>query len=61
MSVSDPIHKPCPDMAGMVNPDPELAQKSRVWVARLLGEVRRNKTPKRKTVIPARFRQKMTL
>ncbi|KGY07703.1 hypothetical protein NM06_15875 [Vibrio sinaloensis] len=28
MQVSDPIHLPCPDMAGMVNPDPKKRQRS---------------------------------
>ncbi|USD60774.1 hypothetical protein J4N45_01825 [Vibrio sp. SCSIO 43140] len=28
MQVTNPIHMPCPDMAGMANPDPEKRQRS---------------------------------
>ncbi|MFA0443044.1 hypothetical protein BCU70_11745 [Vibrio sp. 10N.286.49.C2] len=28
MEVTNPIHKPCPDMAGMVNPDPKKRERS---------------------------------
>ncbi|MCG9728089.1 MULTISPECIES: hypothetical protein [Vibrio oreintalis group] len=28
MQVSDPIHLPCPDMAGMANPDPKKLERS---------------------------------
>ncbi|NOH85920.1 hypothetical protein F0249_19215 [Vibrio sp. 03-59-1] len=31
----DPIHLPCPDMAGCVNPSPEKTQKSLSMVAKL--------------------------
>lgn len=35
MQVSDPIHLPCPDMAGMVNPDPEKLKRSRFLLQKL--------------------------
>jgi hypothetical protein len=28
MQVTNPIHKPCPDMAGMANPDPKKLKRS---------------------------------
>lgn len=28
LPISDPIHAPCPDMAGMVNPDPEKRKRA---------------------------------
>lgn len=28
LPISDPIHAPCPDMAGMVNPDPKKRQRA---------------------------------
>ncbi len=35
MHVSDPIHKPCPDMLGMVDPKPEKLARSRVILQKL--------------------------
>lgn len=35
MQVSDPIHLPCPDMAGMVDPDPEKLKRSRFLLQKL--------------------------
>lgn len=55
--VSDPIHLPCPDMAGCINPDPNLTEKSRQMVAKLRAKFA-DQFPKKKRIhIPARFRQ----
>lgn len=55
--IFDPIHLPCPDMAGCVNPDPTLTQKSLEMVAMLRAKFA-NQFPKKPAVkIPARFRQ----
>ncbi|OED62454.1 hypothetical protein A165_12770 [Vibrio tasmaniensis ZS-17] len=35
MQVSDPIHLPCPDMAGMTNPDSKKLQRSQVLIQKL--------------------------
>lgn len=54
--VLSPIHLPCPDMAGCANPNPELTQKSREWVARCLKRVRQIKSKQPSSqYIPARF------
>lgn len=54
--VLDPIHLPCPDMAGCANPKPELTQNSREWVARCLKRVRQLKVKQPTSQhIPARF------
>ncbi|MGF1747733.1 hypothetical protein [Vibrio cionasavignyae] len=55
LPISDPIHAPCPDMAGCANPDPELTKKSLDMVAQLKAKF----TPsiKKKTKIASRFRQ----
>ncbi|MBY7884070.1 hypothetical protein KW425_10235 [Vibrio fluvialis] len=54
--ILDPIHAPCPDMAGCVNPDPSLTEKSRQrfaeWREKTFGQ---KKKPSRE-FIPARFR-----
>ncbi|MGF1748221.1 hypothetical protein L4D74_05795 [Vibrio cionasavignyae] len=33
--IYDPIHLPCPDMAGCANPDPDKTQRSRFLVQKL--------------------------
>ena len=35
MQVSDPIHLPCPDMAGMKNPDPKKLARSKFLLQKL--------------------------
>ena len=35
MQVSDPIHLPCPDMAGMVDPSSEKLKRSRFLLRKL--------------------------
>ncbi|EFP97453.1 hypothetical protein [Vibrio caribbeanicus] len=44
MQVSDPIHLPCPDMAGMVNPDPEKLRRSLLQLKKLREEHGLNRT-----------------
>ncbi|WP_071986186.1 hypothetical protein [Vibrio sinaloensis] len=56
-NVTNPIHLPCPDMAGCVNPSPELTQNSLKWVKRCLERVRELKSSPTQTHIPSRFRQ----
>lgn len=54
--VFDPIHLPCPDMAGCTNPDPQLTKNSLEWVRKLKSKFA-DQFPKQKvTRIPARFR-----
>ncbi len=53
--ILDPIHLPCPDMAGCANPNPVLTEKSRQWV-RNLRQKFADKFPKKdKAIIPERF------
>ncbi|ELE8117802.1 hypothetical protein RB980_000386 [Vibrio fluvialis] len=55
-SILDPIHAPCPDMAGCVNFDPSLTEKSSQrfaeWRAKFFGQSKQQT----KAYIPARFR-----
>ncbi len=48
MQVSDPIHLPCPDMAGMENPDPEKLERSRYLLQKLREKHGIKKSVKRK-------------
>jgi hypothetical protein len=38
--ILDPIHLPCPDMAGCINPDPNKTLNSLNWVDKCLRGVR---------------------
>ncbi|EKO3520852.1 hypothetical protein K7V76_000686 [Vibrio fluvialis] len=55
-SILDPIHAPCPDMAGCVNPDPSLTAKSRDMVANLKAKFFGQPKTSGREYIPARFR-----
>lgn len=55
-NVLDPIHLPCPDMAGCANPNPALTAKSRSMVAKLKAQLFGNKREQSKHYIPERFR-----
>ncbi len=57
LPITDPIHKPCPDMAGCENPDPALTQRSIEAVQRLRAKLAEQMTRKKVSHIPARFRQ----
>ena len=35
LPINDPIHKPCPDMAGLVNYDPEKTQRACFLISKL--------------------------
>ena len=35
LPITSPIHKPCPDMAGMENPDPKKRERARFLVSKL--------------------------
>ncbi|WP_017191174.1 hypothetical protein [Vibrio harveyi] len=35
LPISDPIHKPCPDMAGLENYDPEKTQRACFLISKL--------------------------
>ncbi|MFZ3511211.1 hypothetical protein [Vibrio harveyi] len=35
LPINDPIHKPCPDMAGLVNYDPEKTQRACFLISNL--------------------------
>ena len=47
MQVSNPIHLPCPDMAGMVNPDPKKRERSLSMVQTLREKHGLNGKPKK--------------
>lgn len=53
--VLDPIHLPCPDMAGCVNPDPKLTQNSIAWVQKLRAQFATPSPKQTQTRIPTRF------
>ncbi|WP_144397559.1 hypothetical protein ABF162_07535 [Vibrio coralliilyticus] len=54
---SDPIHLPCPDMAGCENFDPELTKKSASVASQLRAQLfPKSKVKKAKASIPDRFR-----
>lgn len=55
-NVLDPIHLPCPDMAGCANPNPALTAKSRSMVAKLKAQLFGNKPKQTTSYIPSRFR-----
>ncbi|MDD1825712.1 hypothetical protein LRP52_26380 [Photobacterium sp. ZSDE20] len=48
MNVSDPIHLPCPDMLGMVDPKPELRERSIHLIEQLREKHGLSKRTKRK-------------
>ncbi|EKO3416112.1 TPA: hypothetical protein ACOJPC_001519 [Vibrio fluvialis] len=54
--ILDPIHAPCPDMAGCVNPDPSLTAKSRDMVANLKAKFFAKTEQSGREYIPSRFR-----
>ena len=58
LMVSDPIHLPCPDMAGCVNPSHERTLNSLAMVAKLRAKYADDfaKNRKKRVYIPARFR-----
>ncbi|ELV8625601.1 hypothetical protein QNF03_002256 [Vibrio cidicii] len=53
--ILDPIHLPCPDMAGCINPDPQKTQNSLSMVQKLREKYGLTSKPKRRVDIPARF------
>ncbi|KYN83509.1 hypothetical protein ATY36_11740 [Vibrio cidicii] len=54
--ILDPIHLPCPDMAGCINPDPQKTQNSLSMVQKLREKYGLNGSKsKRRVEIPARF------
>ncbi|EPO0042238.1 hypothetical protein ACUFBV_003999 [Vibrio harveyi] len=55
--VTNPIHLPCPDMAGCINPDPNKTANSLLKVAELRQKFAEHFPKKAQTYIPARFRQ----
>ncbi|MEH0690133.1 hypothetical protein H4F17_13840 [Vibrio cholerae] len=55
MQVSDPIHLPCPDMAGMIDPDPEKLERSRFLLQKLREKHGLNKRKTVKLKTPERF------
>ncbi|NAW63903.1 MULTISPECIES: hypothetical protein [Photobacterium] len=52
----DPIHAPCPDMAGMVSPDPEKRQRA----VFLLGKLREKHGIRKRTYTPRPMNYKCT-
>ncbi|MEZ9892628.1 hypothetical protein AB4356_09625 [Vibrio lentus] len=48
MKVSDPIHLPCPDMLGMIDPKPELRERSIYLLEKLRDKHGLSKRSKRK-------------
>lgn len=57
LPVTNPIHKPCPDMAGCSNLDPHKTERSLARVSDLRQQLADKLPKKPKTVIPERFRQ----
>ncbi|HHF2914694.1 hypothetical protein [Vibrio alginolyticus] len=55
--VTDPIHLPCPDMAGCANPDPAKTANSLLKIAQLREKFAEQFPKKKQTYIPTRFRQ----
>ncbi|EJG1897552.1 hypothetical protein BS048_RS12640 [Vibrio parahaemolyticus] len=55
--VTDPIHLPCPDMAGCINPDPAKTANSLHKIAQLREKFAEQFPKKKQTYIPTRFRQ----
>ncbi|WCE31099.1 hypothetical protein [Vibrio sp. SCSIO 43137] len=55
--VSDPIHLPCPDMAGCTNFDPSLSKRNAPKLAELLKMVRSGMPRKTVSQIPESYRQ----
>ncbi|EGQ9308391.1 hypothetical protein F7U82_23445 [Vibrio parahaemolyticus] len=56
-TVTNPIHLPCPDMAGCVNPDPTKTAKSLRKIEELREKFAEQFPKKKQTYIPTRFRQ----
>jgi hypothetical protein len=57
LPVTNPIHKPCPDMAGCCDLDPQKTKRSLTRVSDLRKQLAEKLPKKPKTVIPERFRQ----
>ena len=55
--VTNPIHLPCPDMAGCANPDPDKTAKSLRKIALLREKFAEQFPKKKRSYIPSRFRQ----
>ncbi|HCE1745559.1 hypothetical protein P3719_04635 [Vibrio parahaemolyticus] len=55
--VTDPIHLPCPDMVGCINPDPAKTANSLHKIAQLREKFAEQFPKKKQTYIPTRFRQ----
>lgn len=55
--ILDPIHLPCPDMAGCINPDPQKTANSLEMVAKLRAMLAEKAPRKPQVFIPVRFRQ----
>ncbi|WP_217515412.1 hypothetical protein [Vibrio metschnikovii] len=53
--ILDPIHLPCPDMQGCVNPDPQKTQKSLSMVQKLREKYGLKSSKPQRVEIPARF------
>ncbi len=58
--VTNPIHLPCPDMAGCVNPDPNKTANSLRKIAQLRERFADQFPKKKRSYIPTRFRQGVT-
>ncbi|MFH0287302.1 hypothetical protein ACGRSR_06575 [Vibrio owensii] len=56
-TVSNPIHLPCPDMAGCINPDPSKTANSLRKIRELRERFADQFPKKTRSYIPARFRQ----
>lgn len=54
--ILDPIHLPCPNMAGCENIDPQKTANSRIMIANLRVMLAKKTTPKPCSYIPVRFR-----
>ncbi|SEG21769.1 hypothetical protein [Vibrio hangzhouensis] len=57
LPITDPIHAPCPDMAGCGEFDATKTQRSLQRVAELRKQVAAALPKKSQTLVPARFRQ----
>lgn len=58
LPVTNPIHKPCPDMVGCTDIDPNKTKRSIETLANLRKELATGLSEKSKTVIPERFRRR---
>jgi hypothetical protein len=58
LPTTDPIHNPCPDMAGCTEVDPNKRLRSLERVANLRKELALESSKRVKNVIPERFRRR---